>query len=428
MTPADLALIERLGRALSPQPPTALGVAVSGGGDSMALLHLLADWAAGSGCRLAAVTVDHRLRPEAAEEAAMVGRACAGLGLPHDILHWHWDGQGNLSDAARRGRYALMADWARGRGIGAVALGHTLDDQAETVLLRLARGSGVDGLSGMAARRAADGILWLRPLLDVRRAALRDFLTARGIGWAEDPSNDNPAYDRVKARTALAALAPLGIDAEGLAETAARLAMARRALEEVTLRIARDGARVEAGDVVFDRAALDEAPQEIRLRLIAHALRWIVSADYRPRLAPLAEAVAAALAGGRRTLAGCLISGTADSVRISREYRAVRDSRCPTDRLWDRRWALSGPDSGGIPEGLELRALGEDGLAACPDWRQTGLPRDSLLATPAVWRGAELVAAPLAGRPGDWTAELAPDGCRAGPDDPGGFLQKILSH
>lgn len=428
MTPEDPALLEGFERAFGPQPPSALGIAVSGGGDSMALLHLLADWAAGSGCRLAAVTVDHGLRPEAAEEAAMVGRACAGLGLPHDILHWHWDGQGNLSDAARRGRYARMADWARGRGLGAVALGHTLDDQAETVLLRLARGSGVDGLSGMAARRAADGILWLRPLLKMRRTALREFLTRRGVGWAEDPSNDNPAYDRVKARTALAALAPLGIEAEGLAETAARLALARGALEDFSTRIARAGARVEAGDVVFDRSVLEDAPQEIRLRLIAHALRWIASADYRPRLAPLTEAVTAALAGGRRTLAGCLISGVADSVRISREYRAVRDIRCPADRLWDRRWALSGPDSGGIPEGLELRALGEAGLAACPDRRGIGPPRSSLMASPALWRGSDLIAAPLAGRAAGWRAELVHDGSRTGPNDAAGFLQSILSH
>ena len=154
--------------------PARLGVAVSGGSDSLALLHLLHDRIRTG---LAAVTVDHRLRPESASEALHVARLCERLGVPHDVLQrTGWDGRGNLQDQARRSRTSLIADWARSCGIEAVALGHTADDQAETVLMRLARAAGVDGLSGMAPRHAQEGIEWHRPLLTCGREALREVL------------------------------------------------------------------------------------------------------------------------------------------------------------------------------------------------------------------------------------------------------------
>jgi len=384
-----------------------LGVAVSGGGDSVALLHLLAAWRAAAGPDLApdllAVTVDHGLRPDAAAEAAAVARTCAGLGVPHRVLRWQgWDGRGNLQDAARRARQRLIADWAAGQGLPAVALGHTADDQAETVLLRLARGSGVDGLAGMAARRQVEGLLWLRPLLGLRRAELRDWLRARGVGWAEDPSNEDMRFDRVKARRALAVLAPLGIDAAGLLDTAARMRMARDALAEAAQAAARALARIDGGDVLL-AAGYAGLPEETRLRIAAHALRWIGGGAYRPRLAALRGALASAAAGKPATLAGCLLLPEKGGLRIAREPQAVAGTRAAPGALWDGRWRLHGPG----PEGCEVRALGPAGLALCPDWRGWGRPRAALAATPAVWRGGDLVAAPLAGRPGGWTAELA---------------------
>lgn len=389
--------------ALAPGRPTRLGVAVSGGGDSVALLHLLAAWRAAGGPELAAVTVDHGLRPEAAAEAEAVAAACAGLGVPHRVLRWQgWDGRGNLQDAARRARQRLIAEWAAGQGLGAVALGHTADDQAETLLLRLARGSGVDGLSGMMAERRAQGVLWLRPLLEVRRAELRDWLRARGIGWAEDPSNDDPRFDRVKARQALAALAPLGIDPAGLLDTAARMRMARQALALAAQAAARALARIDGGDVVL-AAGFGALPEETRLRIAAHALRWIGGGAYRPRLAALRAALSAVRDGKPATLAGCLLLPEAGGLRIAREPQAVASTVAAPGALWDGRWRLTGPAA----EGCEIRALGAAGLALCPDWRETGRPHATLAASPAVWRGADLVAAPLAGRPAGWRAEPA---------------------
>lgn len=393
-----------LAEALGEDAPARIGVAVSGGGDSLALLHLMAAWSQGRGTELAAVTVDHGLRPEAADEAAFVGRVAEELGLPHDTLTWTgWDGQGNLQDRARRARRRLVAEWAAGRGIGAVALGHTADDQAETFLMRLARGAGVDGLSGMAARHRAEGVLWLRPLLACGRAGLRAYLEDIGQGWIDDPSNDDPRFARVRARAALQALAPLGIEAPTLATVCRNLARARNALDIQADLAARDVARIDGGDVVFARAALAALPGETRRRLFRRALVWVSGADYGPRESALEEALAALASGPSATLHGCLMLAGGPDLRIAREYRAVAETETPTDALWDGRWRLDGPHHAE----LTVRALGAAGLAACPDWRETGRPRAALMATPGVWRGETLLSAPLAGRPDGWQARLA---------------------
>ena len=378
----------------------ALGLAVSGGSDSMALLHLACDWARAQDVPLAVATVDHGLRAGSADEAAQVGRVCAGLGLPHMILHWQgWQGQGNLQDAAREGRLGALAAWARAQGLGAVALGHTRDDQAETLLLRLARGSGVEGLAAMAEISHHHGALWLRPLLGQSRESLRAYLRARGVAWVDDPSNDNPAYDRVKARRALSALAELGLLPEGLAQTAARLRLAADSLHWAAERAVRDIARMDRGDVLIDRAGLAALPPDMARRIVAAALCHVSSAIYRPRL----SALIAALDAPRATLHGCLITTRAGQMRISREYRAVQHQCAPLGQPWDHRWQITAP-AGQDVAGMEIRALGAAGLAQCE--RPDALPRASLLASPSVWQGTRLIAAPLAGFRPDWRASV----------------------
>jgi len=402
VTGNDSRLLADLRDFLAPGRSDRLGVAVSGGSDSTALLCLLADLRGTGGPDLAAVTVDHGLRPEAAGEARSVAALCARLGVSHTICRWDgWDGTGNLPDQARRARQNLIAGWASGLGIGAVALAHTRDDQAETVLLRLARGSGVDGLSGMAPRRHALGIDWLRPLLQASREELRDVLVRRGVGWSEDPTNADDSYDRVKARKALAVLAPLGLDAAGLAGTAAHMARARAALDMATADLARSACRIEAGDVIIARPAFEAAPEEIRLRLLSHAVRWVTAAEYRPRFAPLSEALEAMGRGSRRTLAGAVLSAGPRAIRVTREYRAVAGLTAAPGAVWDRRWRILGP----APEGAEVRALGPVGLGMLENPRGSGLPHATLIASPALWSGARLVAAPVAGSGDSWHAE-----------------------
>ncbi|MFV2034995.1 MAG: tRNA lysidine(34) synthetase TilS, partial [Halocynthiibacter sp.] len=183
-------LLEMAGGAFQTERPACIGVAVSGGSDSMALLCLLSQLCERHKAhRLSVVTVDHGLRPDAAAEATHVAETCAGLGHQHTVLHWRgWDRSGNLQDRARQARYSLIADWATASGISTVALGHTADDQAENFLIRLARESGVDGLSGMSSRRKIKDVMFLRPMLTATRSELRDFLRDRGIRWVDDPS------------------------------------------------------------------------------------------------------------------------------------------------------------------------------------------------------------------------------------------------
>lgn len=386
--------------------PARIAVAVSGGSDSMAVLHLVARLAGHRGGTVHAVTVDHRLRPEAADEARFVARACERIGVPHETLVWeHGEISGNLQDRARRARHALIADWACRNGIGDVVLGHTADDQAETFLMGLAREAGIDGLSGMRRSWQEDGVRWARPCLQTLRRDLRGYLTRHGIGWVEDPSNADERFLRVRARRALVALAPLGITAAGLARAAANLALARADLVDLALCAAAALARAEAGAVIFDLAGWKRAGNDTRRRLLIAALRWVGSAPHAPRAGQIARFEAAIWQGRAATLAGCrLYTGHAE-FSIVREPRAVTGRTTPTDVLWDGRWRLDGPHA----PGLTVRALGAEGLRMCRAWPATGLDRAALVVSPAVWQGGRLIAAPLAGMANGWTAEIVTD-------------------
>lgn len=384
-------------------PGGALGVAVSGGGDSVALALLAARWGAQRGISVRLATVDHGLRPESRDEAARVAALAARLGLPHHILDWpDAPGTGNLADAARRARLSLLARW--GAGCGAIALGHTRDDQAETVLMRLLRGSGVDGLSAMAEESRLFGARWLRPLLGEARAALRAWLAAQGEGWVEDPSNDDLARERPRIRAAMAAL---GLDPAGLADTATRLRRARIALEaqtETLWETARIGA---CGEVLAPAPALADAPDEIALRWLASALRYVSGAAYPPRLASLEAARAALLdhPHGGRALHGCLLDWRSGALAISREPASIRDM--VEDGVFDRRWRVSGDGAvAALGESGRQTLLETPGWAPPPGWAVA--PLAAQRAAPALWREGVLVCAPLAGYGDGLCASLLP--------------------
>ena len=204
-----------------------LGLAVSGGPDSLALL-LLARAALPD--RIAAATVDHGLRPEAAQEADMVARVCASLDVPHRTLRVEVPA-GNVQSQARAARYAKLAEWMEAEGLEALATAHHADDQAETLLLRLNRGSGASGLAGVRARGLVPNtrLPLVRPLLGWRRAELAGVVSAAGIDAAQDPSNLDNRFDRVRIRKALAGAEWLDVPA--LAQSASNLADAAAALE-----------------------------------------------------------------------------------------------------------------------------------------------------------------------------------------------------
>ncbi|MEY8830330.1 tRNA lysidine(34) synthetase TilS [Sedimentitalea sp. XS_ASV28] len=417
MSKADADILAQVRSAFGNAPPSRLGVAVSGGGDSIALLHVLTRCFAPGSVELFAVTVDHGLRPEAADEARRVRALCDDLMVPHTTLHWTtWDGVGNLQERAREARYRLISDWARTLDIAAFAVGHTADDQAETMLMRLARSSGVDGLAAMPLNRTMFGITLIRPLLGVPRQDLRHYLTRNGIDWSEDPSNDDKAYERVRTREALRLLAPLGVTPTVLSDVARNMEQAREALDWYTFLAARDLAEVDGGNVVFDLRQFRALPSEIARRLLVRSVAWISGSLRGPRRAPVSLALESIRAGRAMTLGGCTVVRHNDRVWVCREYNAIQSERCATGTVWDRRWQLSGPD---VP-GLSVRALGQEGLCECRDWRATGRPLAALIASPALWHDDRLVAAPLAGRAEGWTAQLA-----AGEEE---FFATLISH
>ncbi|BAK67030.1 tRNA(Ile)-lysidine synthase [Sphingobium sp. SYK-6] len=299
-----------LGRPLATEER--IGIAVSGGADSMALLALA--YHAWPG-RVEAATVDHGLRAAARGEAAMVARWCEGQGIPHVILGPPPPLEGNLQAAARAARYALLEEWRGARGLAWLMTAHQADDQIETILLRLGRGAGVGGLASVRARR---GTL-LRPLLGTRRAALRDFCERAGIPFIDDPSNEDPRFDRVRMRTALEGSTL--IDPGGLARSVDALAQADSALGWMTDTLAAESIAFEAGSATLRRTDL---PPEILRRLLLRMIAHCHPKAEKPRGPSLDQALLQLLDGRTVALADCVVSGGAQwTVRRA----AARNSR-----------------------------------------------------------------------------------------------------
>lgn len=299
-----------------------LVLAVSGGGDSLALMHLAARHAAMQRAALPMVlTVDHGLRPDSGRDARKVATWAEALGLEAHILVWRDKKPTSGIEAhARAARYQLMGAWMVAHGTPVLCVGHTQDDQAETFLLRLARGSGVDGLSAMTSRapfphQGFTDLRVARPLLGLARADLRAFLAGIGQVWLEDPMNQDPAFERVRMRAAVSGLAAAGVSARRIAAAAAHLARAREALEQMTDTLLAQATR-QAGpesaksDILLDAAALGAAPREVGLRALAAILMAVSGSPYRPRfeaLERLFDRIVAGRLGRGATLQGCRV-------------------------------------------------------------------------------------------------------------------------
>lgn len=373
-----------------------LAVAVSGGADSLALALLAERWARARGGRIVALTVDHGLRRESAGEAAAVARWMKRRGIAHRILVWRGAKPGaGIQAAARAARYRLLEDWcaarARARGIVHLLLGHQREDQAETLLLRLERGSAAYGLAAMPAITERPGVRLLRPLLAVPRAALADFLRREGQAWIDDPSNRDRRYRRVHMRAALGGDSALS---KRIADSAAELGRTRAALEAgVADCLVRAVTLHPEAYASLDGAALAAAGREIGERALGALLATIGGADYAPRrasLQPLYRDLTRGRIGAGRTLAGCRImplSGRRDRFIVCREQRgfAAAALRGAMPILWDGRYV----SAGGARRGLFLAALGAKGwaeIAARAPWLRRGaLPASARLALPALF-------------------------------------------
>jgi tRNA(Ile)-lysidine synthase len=325
-------------------PGSSAALAVSGGGDSVALMHLFAAWAKRHQTPPPHVLiVDHGLRAESGPEAARVAQWARALGLDAQVLKRSGPKpKSNIEDEARKARYRLLGSWCAAKGVTKLFVAHTREDQAETFLLRLGRGSGLDGLSAMRAEAPlpvpgfAD-VQMLRPLLGMGRDELRLYLKGLGAAWLEDPMNDDTRFARVRIRMALPALEAAGLSVPRIAEAARHLARARQSLEASTDEFLRHHARFEGAFALLDGAALAACDREIGLRALAAVLMRHAHASYRPRFQRL-EGLFDALAAGDfrgRTLEGCRI-GQAPKARrlfgqstliITREGARVADPR-----------------------------------------------------------------------------------------------------
>ena len=324
----------------------AIVLAVSGGPDSIALMWLAARWrrALARGPRLIAVTVDHGLRPEAAAEAREVRRLARSLDLPHRTLRWTGPKpRTGLPAAARAARYRLLAQAARASDATHILTAHTRDDQAETLLMRMLRGSGIAGLAAMARESERDGLALARPFLDISKSQLIATLRKAKVGFAEDPTNRDTSFTRPRLRTLMPVLAAEGGDTRNLVRLASRLARANAAVEVLVdgaerylalrdRQVLHSGFNAETFDAgrldakSFDAKAFAAMPDEIRLRLLQRVIDRI--GHEGPAELGKVEALLSALdlAGaennaGRRprlkqTLAGALISLIDGRIRI----------------------------------------------------------------------------------------------------------------
>jgi len=325
-----------------------VAVAVSGGADSMALALLAQSWG-----RVVALTVDHQLRPDSTQEAQKVAGWMAARGIPHHILTW--DRPRSDQAEARAARYRLLGDWCRQHHVLHLLVAHHQEDQAETLLLRLGRGSGVDGLAAMAPLSFTDDVQILRPLLSVPSANLRSYLRGKDQDWVEDPSNRADRFDRVRWRKIMAAEE---LSAERLALTAAQMGRARQALEAEQAALAADAITLhDAGFAWLDAGKLRAAPEEIGLRTLAALIRCIGGQGFPPRLEGLSRLYEEL--DQRRTFGGCVLAPARQGVLVHREARGLAaDVPLVSGRWvgWDGRFAFRVQEA----DGLRLGALDQE--------------------------------------------------------------------
>jgi tRNA(Ile)-lysidine synthase len=412
MDPMQPLGVEEAARLLAPlasYPHVAL--AVSGGPDSLALMQLVHRVRSSGGLRteITVLSVDHGLRAGSREETLMVAEMAAQLGFGHAILTWSPPEHhaGGLQASARVARYGLMAAYCHAHEISALVTAHHLDDQAETMLMRLKRGSGLDGLAAIPDKGLWAGIVVLRPLLDVPKARLKATLTAEGIGWVDDPSNIDPRFERARVRAASDALVALGLTPQALARSAQRLRRARAALDHVTDDfLVAHSVMSEAGYCTLDGNALASAPDEIALRALARVVEAVGARSVPLRLAKLETMLDALKAAPAKThtLGGCRIQPLGDCLGVFRETRGSGLpvlSLAPGERaLWDNRFRveLSRKASGPVT----VKALGDDGFRDARsnfDWLASLYPIAGRT-LPSCWRDEVLLFVPELGRVG----------------------------
>ena len=378
-----------------------IAVAVSGGGDSLALTALMQEWITTHNGEMLTLTVDHKLRTESTAEAKEVQKLLHARGITHDILTWEGDKPlTHVQETARKARYKLLISACVQHGFPVLAVAHNLEDQIETFWMRLAHGSGLDGLSAMAPIRTIEGISIIRPVLPFSRKQLRATCLKHNMNHVEDPSNNNKKYLRPQLREFENLLEKEGLTPKRLAMTIQKLEDARQALQVMTEKAFDECVLLHPeGYATLKTKEWKKSPREIQRRILAKTLIILSPQPYPAGFEAIEQTRIdlqnQSFAG--KTLSGCeLFPKRKGDILLARESNAIEDRvRVQEGMIWDGRFIISGFST----KSLDIGALGEQGLCGIKKdiMNFKTLPFKIKQALPALWQGDNLLAVPHLG-------------------------------
>ena len=325
------------------------GIAVSGGSDSMALFHILTDWVSDNKPKIIVASIDHGLRSESKSEVEFVKKICEIKKIKHFSLATSEnlsDSRGNLQDNARSARYELLRNWAISKDLQCIFLGHTLDDQEENLLIRFLRGSGVDGLVSMEDVVIRNEILWMRPLLRLRKEELRNYLRNNNYTWIEDPSNYDNKYRRVQMRKLLQQLKSNNLITSNFVKTADHMLRASKLSKEIAKSNCKNLLSFnDVGQITFEIEKFSQLFEDTQYRILAGIISWFSGSFYKPRFSQL-ENLHEKILNVKltaSTLGGTVFKRKSGTVTVTRELASVEENHLVKNEkfIWDNRWLIT---------------------------------------------------------------------------------------
>ena len=378
-------MIEKIISNLASLKLNSCGIAVSGGSDSMALLHILTDWESADKPNIFVASIDHGLRPESKSEVEFVKKVCEEKKVEHVSLApaTHLlKSQGNLQNNARLARYQLLRNWAISKNLQCIFIGHTLDDQEENLLMRFFRGSGVDGLVSMEELVVRNEILWIRPLLKSRKEDLRNYLRDNNYSWINDPSNFDDKYQRVKVRKLLQQLKSSNLIASNFVKTADHMLRASKLSKETAISSSKSLLSFnDVGQITFEGKKFSELFEDTQNRILAGIISWFSGTFYKPRFSQLENMRRKIIKN--KNLSGATLGGTVFKkkngiVTVVRELASVEENHLIKNEkfIWDNRWLISfksGIQSGSYVKPYGLLSPDDDKISIYGDFNKVAL-------------------------------------------------------
>ena len=369
-----------------------LGLAVSGGSDSLAMLYICNEWALEKKVKLHCVTVDHKLRPESLKEAELVAGHCRELGIHHEVVEWKHEKElsGNLSASARSARYELIDKWRK--KLSFVLVGHTRNDQIETFFMNLKRGSGIEGLRGMPVSfKRPEGYYILRPLIHTSRESLQNFLKEKNINWVSDPSNYNEDFERISQRKTWEILKSKGFSENRIELSVDHMRRVHDAVQHMLPIHFKQIGKQELTDLLWDYNAFIALPEEFKLRLISAAVMWNGSLCYRPRFKAVLDILENIEEKKTTVLGGALFYHNTGKIRVTTEFQSIKNNavNCILGSVWRNVWEVKRE----IKDGY-IMPIGIDGNNQLSKQQRTMMPYRSRIIQPGIFLKEKLLFAP----------------------------------